>query len=112
MDGVRVSAAGLDPDRVQRRRFHRGSLAVFSNIASLGCMANTLRERTVLPPEDSSDLARIARQLARIRKPGQARLVGPDGSQIDMPDELYQVLLDVVTALSHGLAISIAPHNT
>jgi excisionase family DNA binding protein len=32
--------------------------------------------------------------------------------QIDIPDELYGVLRDVVTALSQGLAISIAPHNT
>jgi excisionase family DNA binding protein len=38
--------------------------------------------------------------------------VGPDGSQIDIPDELYGVLCDVVEALSEGLAITIAPHNT
>jgi excisionase family DNA binding protein len=41
-----------------------------------------------------------------------ARLVGPDGTQLDIPDELYEVLRDVVTALSQGLAISIVPHNT
>ena len=75
-------------------------------------MANAVRERTVLPPEDSSDLARFARRLASLEEPARARLVGPDGSQIDIPDELYGVLRDVVTALSHGLAISIAPHNT
>jgi excisionase family DNA binding protein len=75
-------------------------------------MANELRERTVLPPEDSSDLARFARRLAKLEEPARARLVGPDGTQIDIPDELYEVLRDVVTAMSHGLAISIAPHNT
>jgi excisionase family DNA binding protein len=75
-------------------------------------MANALRERTVLPPQDSSDLARFARRLAGMEEPARARLVGPDGSQIDIPDELYGILRDVVTALSHGLAISIAPHNT
>ncbi len=75
-------------------------------------MANALRERTVLPPEDSSDLARFARRLANLEEPARARLVGPDGSQTDIPDELYGILRDVVTALSHGLAISIAPHNT
>ncbi len=41
-----------------------------------------------------------------------ARLVGPDGSAIDLPEELHEVLRDVVAALSQGLAISIAPHNT
>ncbi|SCF47177.1 DNA binding domain-containing protein, excisionase family [Micromonospora mirobrigensis] len=38
--------------------------------------------------------------------------MGPDGSEIEIPDELYGVLRDVATALSEGLAISIAPHNT
>jgi excisionase family DNA binding protein len=75
-------------------------------------MTNTLRERTLLPPEDSSDLVQFARRLAGLEELARARLVGPDGSEIDIPDELYGVLLDVVTALSRGLAISIAPHHT
>lgn len=32
--------------------------------------------------------------------------------QIEVPEELYGVLRDVVNALSHGMAISIVPHNT
>lgn len=75
-------------------------------------MTSTLRERTVLPPDDPSDMVRLARGLARVEAPAQARLVGPDGSQIDIPIELYGVLRDVVAALSEGLAITIAPHNT
>nr|MDT0659675.1 helix-turn-helix domain-containing protein [Micromonospora sp. DSM 115978] len=75
-------------------------------------MANALRERTLLPPKDGSDLARFARGLAEAPAPARARLVGPDGSSLDVPEELYGILRDVVTALSQGLAISIAPHNT
>jgi excisionase family DNA binding protein len=75
-------------------------------------MVNALQERTVLPPEDASDFAELARRLAGLREPARARIVGPDGSKIDLPTQLYEVLLDVVTALSHGLAITIAPHNT
>src|SRR6266498_74822 len=75
-------------------------------------MTSALRERTVLPPEDPSDLARFARGLAEVQAPTRARLVGPDGSEIDIPDDLYGVLRDVVNALSQGMAISIAPHNT
>ena len=71
-----------------------------------------LRERTVLPPADRSGLARLARGLTGPKAPSAARLVGPDGSQLEIPDELYGVLRDVVVALSQGLAISIAPHNT
>lgn len=69
-------------------------------------MTGALRQRTVLPPDDPSELERLASGLA------QARLVGPDGSQIDIPAELFGVLCDVVAALSDGLAITIAPHNT
>jgi excisionase family DNA binding protein len=75
-------------------------------------MSSALRERTVLPPNDTSRLARFARGLAGVKEPSRARLVGPDGSQIDIPDELFSVLRDVVEALSDGLAITIAPHNT
>lgn len=75
-------------------------------------MTNVLRERTVLPPEDGSDLARFARDLAELAEPARARLIAPDGSHLDIPEELYGILLDVVAALTQGLAISIAPHNT
>ncbi|MCY1137294.1 helix-turn-helix domain-containing protein [Actinoplanes sp. Pm04-4] len=75
-------------------------------------MPSALRERTVLPPEDPADLNRLAQGLIDVEAAGRAKLVGPDGSHIDIPDELYEVLRDVVGALSQGLAISIAPHNT
>ncbi|CAM3764412.1 helix-turn-helix domain-containing protein [Nocardiopsis rhodophaea] len=73
---------------------------------------STLRERTVLPPDDPAELARFARGLTEDRSPSRARLVGPDGCEIEVPEEVYGVLRDVVCALSQGLAISIAPHNT
>ena len=75
-------------------------------------MTGVLRERTVLPPEDPADMARFARGLAAVTAPTRARLVGPDGTEIEIPDDLYGILRDVVGALSQGMAISIAPHNT
>jgi excisionase family DNA binding protein len=75
-------------------------------------MSMTLRERTLLPPDDPGDLSRFARGLESVAEPARAQLVGPDGSEIDIPAELYALLRDVVDALSEGLAISIAPHNT
>jgi excisionase family DNA binding protein len=74
-------------------------------------MSSALRERTVLPPDDRSGLARLARGLADAKEPSTARLVGPDGSQVEIPDELYGILRDVVATLAQGLAVSIAPHN-
>jgi len=39
-------------------------------------------------------------------------LVADDGTQVEFPDELYEVLKDGVTALSQGLAITVAPQHT
>jgi excisionase family DNA binding protein len=44
--------------------------------------------------------------------PGRPALVARDGSRIELPDELYEVLRDVVTALVQGLAISVVPQHT
>jgi excisionase family DNA binding protein len=78
-------------------------------------MTGVVHERTLLPPEDPADLMRFARDLAGLsgsEDPARARLVGPQGEEIEIPSELYDVLRDVVDALSQGMAISIAPHNT
>lgn len=75
-------------------------------------MTSTLQERTVLPPGDPSGLTRFAEGLAGMEAPSCARLVGPEDTEIEVPEELYGVLVDVVDTLSQGLAITIAPHNT
>jgi excisionase family DNA binding protein len=75
-------------------------------------MDTALREQTVLPPDDPSRLTRFARGLADAEAPGRARLIGPDGSEIEIPHEVYDLLREVVTALSQGVAVSVAPQNT
>jgi excisionase family DNA binding protein len=75
-------------------------------------MSSGIRERTVLPPDDPSGLARLARGLGRAGSRRRARLIGPDGTEMEIPAELYGVLREVVETLSQGMAISIAPHNT
>jgi excisionase family DNA binding protein len=72
-------------------------------------MTAVLEPHTVLPPaKNDPGLASLATAL---RTP-QAALVGPDGIQLPLPDEVYQVLRNVVDAMSQGLAITIAPHTT
>jgi excisionase family DNA binding protein len=67
-------------------------------------------DHTVLPPADEASLLRsIAAVLSRN---GSAALVGPDGTQIVLPAEVYEVLSEVVTAMADGQAITIAPHDT
>src|SRR5262245_42357433 len=72
-------------------------------------MTAVLEPHTVLPPaRNDPGLADLATAL-RGRRAG---LVGPDGTRLRLPDEVYLVLRNVVDALSQGLAITIAPHNT
>jgi excisionase family DNA binding protein len=72
-------------------------------------MTAVLEQHTVLPPAKHDP--GLASVLATLH--GQsAALVGPDGTRVALPEEIYRVLREVVETLSQGLAITIAPHNT
>lgn len=72
-------------------------------------MSATLTDRTVLPGVPTQ---RMADLLVALRAHGRPALVAGDGTHIELPDELYEVLKDVVAALSQGLAITVAPQHT
>lgn len=67
-------------------------------------------EHTVFPPEDRAPLSRVATFVEAHRE--QAALVGPDGALVDLPSEVYRVLIDVVEAMHAGRAITVAPQST
>ncbi|UVS82639.1 helix-turn-helix domain-containing protein [Actinokineospora sp. UTMC 2448] len=72
-----------------------------------------LEERTLLPPEpDTRDQEELSNLLARLPREEKARLVGPDGTETEIPDEVYRTLRQVIDALVKGKAITIAPHDT
>jgi excisionase family DNA binding protein len=68
-----------------------------------------LPERTVLPDEPAQ---RMVDLLVALKAHGRPALVAADGTHIELPDELYEVLKDVVAALSQGMAITVAPQHT
>ena len=70
-----------------------------------------MTERTLLPPEHPEGLSAVLALLAS-QPAGHATLTGPDGTRIDLPGEVFEVLREVVAALSQGLAITVAPHQT
>jgi len=70
-----------------------------------------MTERTLLPPEHPEGLSGVLALLAS-QPAGHATLTGPDGTRIDLPSEVFEVLREVVAALSQGLAITVAPHQT
>ncbi len=60
-----------------------------------------------MPPEHPEGLSGVLALLG-----GRATLTGPDGTRLELPGEVFEVLREVVTALSQGFAITVAPHQT
>ena len=73
-------------------------------------MVLPLVEHTVLPPERPERLGGVLAALSS-RLQGGPALLGPDGERLDLPAEVFEILREVVEALSQGLAITIAPHQ-
>jgi excisionase family DNA binding protein len=67
-------------------------------------------ERTVLPPDNPADQGQLA-QLADLVKDtdGDPTLIGSSGQRVQLPHSVYEVLVEVVTALRAGQAITVAP---
>ena len=66
------------------------------------------REPIVAPQRERPALERIRQALAP-KKPGRARLRGPRGEEMIIPQSLYAVLVQAVKELMSGRAISIMP---
>lgn len=64
------------------------------------------RASTVFPPHDSTSLDPLAEMLARSTP---ARLQGPTGESVDLPAFVCEALIDVVSALRRGDAVTVAP---
>ena len=59
----------------------------------------------VEPPQDPSEVLELARFLGDQSAP--AALIGPDGDQVSVPVEVYEVLLQVVDAMERGASVSV-----
>ena len=70
--------------------------------------ADVSREPIVAPERERAALTRIGDALAP-KRPGTARLRGPRGEEMLIPQSLYAVLVQAVKQLMAGRAISIVP---
>lgn len=77
-----------------------------------------LKQETYLPEPDGQELARVFDFLRAHEQAGKGQiaprylLVGPDShDQVELPPEVYRILLQVVDAMSHGLAVTVAPQS-
>ncbi len=61
-------------------------------------------------PDEQQPLAALHDLLERRRsKHARAELVGPDGTRREIPDSVYEVLVQVVHQMAQGHAVSIVP---
>lgn len=76
---------------------------------------NTIREsratrpaaQTVMPPADFEAMLDVSKFLESISE--HAALLGPDGQTVPLPEEIFHVLVDIVSAMKIGKAITVAP---
>ena len=64
-------------------------------------------------PSEQDELVELREQLARIagqRRP-VARLVAPDGSEVEIPASAFAALRAVVRDMAQGLTITLIPHD-
>jgi excisionase family DNA binding protein len=69
----------------------------------------TAQAGVVFPPRDLTALLDLGRFLEHHTEPGL--LLGPDGEQVPLPEEVYQVLVEVVEAMREGKVITLVPHT-
>ncbi|MBX6370191.1 MAG: helix-turn-helix domain-containing protein [Rhodospirillales bacterium] len=66
-------------------------------------------------PAEQDELVELREQLTRIagqRRRPVARLVAPDGSEVEIPASAFAALQAVVRHMAQGLTITLIPHDT
>jgi excisionase family DNA binding protein len=73
-----------------------------------------VHDETYLPREDDAEIIDFLSALRdRGGQPAGARprLVGPGGQSVEIPESMFEVLLQVAAAMKAGLAVTVAPHH-
>jgi len=74
----------------------------------------SLQDETYLPREDAVeiiDFLSALRVRGRETADPRPRLTGPDGRSVELPESMFEVLLQVAAAMKVGLAVTVAPHH-
>jgi len=74
----------------------------------------SLQDETYLPREDTAeiiDFLSALRDRGREAADPRPRVTGPDGRSVELPEPMFEVLLQVAAALKAGLAVTVAPHH-
>lgn len=71
-------------------------------------MSTALFSTTTLPPADAPAVESVRRLALALEQP-TAQLVAPDGTAVDVPPAVHDILVRVVEAMQAGRAITVAP---
>jgi excisionase family DNA binding protein len=74
----------------------------------------SLHDETYLPREDAAeiiDFLSALRDRGRQAADPRPRLTGPEGRSAELPELMFEVLLQVVATMKAGLAVTVAPHH-
>ena len=69
--------------------------------------ASSINEPVAIPQTQEEQIA----ELRRLVQAGAARLAGPDGRQIELPDTVQDLLLKILKSLQAGKAVSIVAEH-
>src|SRR6266567_4095694 len=72
-------------------------------------MIPTAQTGVVFPPRDLTALLDLGTFLEHHTEP--ALLLGPDGEQVPLPEEVYRVVVEVVQAMREGKIITLVPRT-
>jgi excisionase family DNA binding protein len=76
--------------------------------------SESLQDETYLPDKDAAeiiDFLSALRDRGRQSADPRPRLTGPDGLSVELPEPMFEVLLQVAVAMKAGLAVTVAPHH-
>lgn len=65
--------------------------------------ASSINEPVAIPQTEEEQMA----ELRRLVQEGSAKLVGPDGREVQLPDTVHELLLKILKNLQAGKAVSI-----
>lgn len=74
----------------------------------------SLHDETYLPDEDAAEVIDFLSALGEHGREAlspRPRLTGPDGRSVELPEPMFEVLLQVAAAMKAGLAVTVAPHH-
>jgi excisionase family DNA binding protein len=78
----------------------------------MSAVVRSRRSVDPVSPSDSEGIAGLARFIEREAVENtKPRLVGPDGESIELPDEVYEILVRVTEAMRAGNAVSVVPYS-